>query len=192
MELASGRHRSMLALGESGKSRRTSHFSLGATGSAIHSLLQKCDARMTVERRFEPASPLETRAESHTDFGGSHGDQEGASALARDYSGFFPPRFAEGKSVFSRVSAQSTLDRDPQRFDAPRRNGWDPLGIEAPEYRAQKALSRAIHSAKMTCLVRPRSGCQRHPDRHRIVRSSRCTTLFRARRTPLRRPWFCC
>ena len=32
------------------------------------------------------------------DFGGSHGDPNGPRASAREFLGFFPPRFAEGKS----------------------------------------------------------------------------------------------
>jgi hypothetical protein len=42
--------------------------------------------------------PFETEPRFTREFGGSHGDPEGARALARDYSGSFPPLFAEGKS----------------------------------------------------------------------------------------------
>jgi chemotaxis protein methyltransferase CheR len=48
-----------------------------------------------------PPLPFETRTKNHREFGGSHGDPEGARALARDYSGFFPPLFAEGKGGFA-------------------------------------------------------------------------------------------
>jgi hypothetical protein len=55
--------------------------------------------------------PLETRTQNHTGFWRLSRRPGWARALARDYSGFFPPRFSEGKSGFAEEAGSVSMGK---------------------------------------------------------------------------------